>query len=87
MSVTAFVTMKTGDSGASGQRCEPDEGVLELHFFFFFFFFFSIIQNQEIKTAILKSVRIHPLNSTEGRLLPYLYVIRERRRKKVEKKK
>ena len=27
--------MKTGDSGASGQRCEPDEGVLELHFFFF----------------------------------------------------
>ena len=26
--------MKTGDSGASGQRCEPDEGVLELHCLF-----------------------------------------------------
>ena len=35
VSVTTFVTVKTGGSGASGQRCEPDEGVLELHFFFF----------------------------------------------------
>lgn len=32
VSVTALMAVETGNRGPSGQRCEPKEGVLELHF-------------------------------------------------------
>ena len=50
--------MKTGDSGASGQRCEPDEGVLELHFFFFFLVY-AEIKSKGVYIERLRRIRYH----------------------------